>query len=203
MFSVTGTVNDTHFEFSCSLHTPFVSKQIAEKRRKNLGCDCVLDGFTVSILLPPEAIVNVKKFTAAFNKTFTLWQSVFFLFFLSFFWIALFFFWNEAHAVNRNDLHPQATSSSRQRQSSSFSPSRTSVRFLSHVLLHGEGETEPENCLLSAQQLGAAVLTFICSQACVFKTTFKNSPEAEQTVWNSAPCPSDGSPPKPEAVIHH
>lgn len=82
MFYVTGTVvNDTHFEFSCSLHTPFVSKQIAEMRRKNLGYDCVLDGFTVSILLPPEAIVNVKKFAAAFSKTFTLWQSVFFPFF--------------------------------------------------------------------------------------------------------------------------
>lgn len=86
MFYVTGTVvHDTHFEFSCSLQTPFVSKQIAEMKRKNQGYDCVLDGFTVSILLPPEAIVNVKKFTAAFNKTFTLWQSIFFLFFLSFF----------------------------------------------------------------------------------------------------------------------
>lgn len=93
MFYVTGTVvNDTHFEFSCSLHTPFVSKQIAEMRRKNLGYHCVLDGFTVSILLPPEAIVNVKKFAAAFNKTFTLWRSVFFLFFSELLFELLYFF---------------------------------------------------------------------------------------------------------------
>lgn len=48
--------------------------------------------FTVSILLPPEAIVNVKKFAAAFNKTFTLWRSVFFLFFSELLFELLYFF---------------------------------------------------------------------------------------------------------------
>lgn len=68
MFYVTGTVNDTHFEFSCSLHTPFCFKTNCRNEPKEPRLPLCAGWFYGFDLVTPRGHCKCQKVHCCFQQ---------------------------------------------------------------------------------------------------------------------------------------